>query len=143
MHKKILLAGLVIITVSLGFLRDHVFLAINQSLAARSAEAEKLLMFKWGLTALFCLMYLVNTCLLQFILFRSFKYVRFAVLAYAVLFAVSLAAFAARLLLPDPQGIYLLVRAILGVAQSPIPMMVLIPASLLNEAMSEANGKKD
>ena len=136
MQKKLVIAGLIIIAISLGFLRDHVFVFINYLIETGGDPEGKLSMLKWVLTLLFSLAYLMNTCALLFVFFRSQKYIRIAVLSYSFLFAAALLSAATSCIFSSFGNVYPFVRTILGVAQSPVVMMILIPICFFDRSVT-------
>jgi hypothetical protein len=150
MYKKILISVLVAIAVLMGFLRDHVFVSINQLIETEGDAEHKLSLLKWVLTLLFSLLYLLNTWVLMIVLFRPAQgqpagrdglYIRIAVYSYIFLFVVSILAAGAGYIFSAFENIYPFIRTVMGIAQSPVPMMILIPACFLNEAMLKKSAK--
>jgi hypothetical protein len=132
MQRKILIVILVAIAIALGFLRDYVFVFINYSIGAGHENAGKLSILKWVLTLLFSILYLINTCAVLFVLFQSKKYVRIAAWSYIFLFAISLLAAFCGYVFSSFENVYPFVRTIMGIAQSPVIMMILVPACFLD-----------
>jgi len=133
MKKKLLLLFLALITLSLGYLRDYIFVSINEKTGQGPSGMGELFFWKWPLTIGFASLYFGATCLFLHLLFTQKKYIRLAVFAYAVLFAVSFIIAATGYLSSSFENVYSFVRTVMGIAQSPIVMMVLIAACLLNE----------
>lgn len=130
-RKKIFIIALVVATIFFGFLRDYIFVSINHVIETGNDVGGNLSVLKWGLTFLFTLLYFALTCAFLFILFHSKKYIRLAVFVYAVLVAVAFIASAAGYLISSFENIYPYVRTVMGIAQSPIVMMILIAACLI------------
>src|ERR1035437_10971973 len=132
MKKKILFIVLLIITtVILGFLRDHVFVSINQIIETGNDTNGHLLILKWILTGFCSIVYLGITCAFLFLIFHSRKYVWVAISVYLLIFAVAFLIGGIGYITVSFGKVYLLIRAILGIAQSPIVMMILIPACFI------------
>jgi|ERR1051326_6836093 hypothetical protein len=132
MKAKIIVALLVIALIGLGFIRDHVFVAINAEAGAGLNGS----VWKWPLTFLFSILYVLLTCGLSYALFHSRKYIRITVFLYGMIFLISLMLGMAGYLFYSFESIYHFIRAIMGVAQSPVPAIILIPLFLLNEQMA-------
>jgi hypothetical protein len=134
MKKKLFIAALIVVTIILGFLRDYVFVSINHTIESGSDINGHLQILKWILTSFCSVLYMGITCAFLFLLFCSRKYVWIAISVYVLIFAVAFLIGGIGSITVSFGRIYPLVRAILGIAQSPIVMMILIPASFLNEA---------
>jgi len=133
-RKKIFVIALLIAAILLGFLREYIFVSINHVIESGGNANGNLSILKWVLTFLFTLLYFALTCGFLFMLFREKKHIRLAVFVYAVLVGVSFIAAVTGFLIASFDSVYPFIRTVMGIAQSPIVMMVLIPACLLNEA---------
>ena len=133
MKKKFLIALLVAVAIAIGFLRDYVFVSINQIIEHSNDASGKLSVLKWTLTFVFSVLYLILTSTLLYVLFQSAKYIWLAVFTYVLLFAVSFSAAIGGYLISSFQNVYPFVRTVMGIAQSPVVMIILIPACFLNE----------
>ena len=133
MKKKILVVSLVVLMVGLGFVRDHIFVSLNQVIGSGGDSGGKLSMLKWVLTIAFSVFYFINTSALLFALFQSKTYIRIAGFSYVFLFAVSFLAALAGFMMSSFENVYHFVRMVMGIAQSPVVAMLLVPASWLNE----------
>jgi len=138
MKKKLFVVVLIALIVSMGFLRDYIFVSLNRFIEAGSDVDGKLFLLKWVLTFIFSLLYLGITCVFLYILFQTQQYTRIAVFSYALLFAAALSSASAGYFFSSFEAVYPFVRQILGVAQSPIVMMILVPFCLLNESLSHS-----
>lgn len=134
MKKKPFIIGLIAVVIALGFLRDYIFVSINEKTGQGTDDSGNLFYWKWILTFVFTLLYFVLACLFLYLLFRKKKYIWLTVFTYAGLFAVSFIASAAGFLLSSFENGYPFVRTVMGIAQSPIVLMILIPACFINEA---------
>jgi hypothetical protein len=138
MHKKnkILLAALIVIIISLGYLRDYVFVSINKITGQGLQGEGKLFLLKWPLTFLFSLVYLGIFCLLIHYIFSKKKYLQLTVLIYLLLFFISFITAATGYLFFSMEKVYPFIRTIMGITQSPIVAMILVPAFLWNEFLA-------
>ena len=135
MKKKIFIALLVVVVIAVGFLRDYIFVSINEKTGQGPGGIGGLFFWKWTLTIGFASLYFALTCLFLHLLFAQKKYIRLAVFVYVILFAVAFIVAAAGSLISSFENVYPFVRTVMGIAQSPIVMMILIAACLLNEAI--------
>lgn len=141
MKKKIILFFFALIIISLGYLRDYVFVSINektgQGLAGISNPDQRVFFIsKWVFTFIFAFIYLGVTCLLLHFIFARKKYIQIAAFAYGVLFLISFLAAAAGYFFSSFENVYPFVRTLMGIAQSPLVIMILIPAFLLNKHLT-------
>ena len=129
--RKILIALLILAVISLGYLRDYIFVSINEITGQGPSGTGKLFIWKWPLTFAFAVAYLAITVLFLRILFSEKKYIQIALLIYAFLFSVAFIVSASGYVFFSFEKVYPFVRTIMGVAQSPIVLMILIPFCLL------------
>lgn len=122
MRKYLIITLLILITIAVGFIRDAVFIPINASIK----EGADTGILKWVLTLLFTAIYLIITLLFLWILYRSVKYILIAISVYLLILVVSLLILTVGYFFSSFQAVYPLVRAIMGIAQSPVIIMVLI-----------------
>lgn len=140
MKKNIfIIALLTILTIALGFLRDHVFVTINQLIESGNDSHDHLMILKWGLTFFCSTLYLGITSVFLFLIFHSRKYAGVAVVVYLLIFLIALLVGLVGFLTTSFWNVYPLVRSILGIAQSPIVLMILIPACYINEIQMTNN----
>ncbi|MBI3503150.1 MAG: hypothetical protein HY063_15290 [Bacteroidetes bacterium] len=137
--KKLFIALLIILTIGLGFLRDYVFVHINektgQGLAGISNhEQRELFMLKWLLTFAFAFLYFGAAVLFLHLLFKKKKYFQLTALIYAALILISVFTGATGYFFFSFEKAYPFIRTVMGIAQSPIVLMILIPACLINES---------
>ncbi len=137
MKKNILIAVLIILMIGLGFVRDHVFVSLNHLIETGNDPRGRLSMLKWMLTFAFSFFYFVNTSALLFALFPSKKYVLVTVYTYVFLFAISFLAVVSGYLLTSFKNAYPFARMVMGVAQSPVIVMLLVPAGWMGEALKK------
>ena len=128
MKKKIFTALLVICIIVLGFLREYIFVSINEKTGMGPGGSGSLFIWKWVLTFVFSLLYFFLSAAILLALFNSKKYIWLAAGIYAALFIFALIAGACGYLFFSFEKAYPFVRTILGIAQSPIVMIILVPA---------------
>lgn len=143
--KKILsLAGIIILILFLGFLRESVFKSINALLQAWDANMDypmpsflkfienfdygTIVNLKWLLTLLFSLLYLLISIITVKVLFLNPKFIRVTIAAYMGIIALSaLFIFSGMLFKNNVEKMYEFARYLMGMAQSPIILMILVP----------------
>ncbi|MBI4931934.1 MAG: hypothetical protein HY841_14325 [Bacteroidetes bacterium] len=133
MKKKIIIIGLIVVVIALGFLRDYLFVSMNHIIESGGDVHGNLSMQKWILTFVFSLLYLGICCTVLYLIFYSFKYVLLAFAAYSLLFLVSFFVALAGYFISSFESVYPFIRTVMGIAQSPVVLIVLIPACFLNE----------
>ena len=138
MKKKLLIAALVVFTVFLGFMRDFVFVSINRSIAPEIEMGGGLAVLKWLLTFVFFLLYLATTCGFLYVLFQKKGYMLLAVFAYVFLFVISFLAIGFGYCFSSFAAVYPFVRTLMGIAQSPVVMMILISACYIKARADKA-----
>ena len=139
MTRKFLIAALIITAMALGFIRDHIFVSINQSIGSGNDPGGKLSMLKWVLTIFFSGIYLLHTIVMLYVLFQSKKYIRITLFFYAFLFSVSFLAGAGGYFISSFERVYPFIRMLMGVAQSPVVLMILIAACFLDQRLLNNN----
>lgn len=141
MKKRAFIVILIIVTVTLGFLRDYIFVSINQFIDAGVDVNGRLSILKWALTFLFSLLYLIIACIFLHILFGVRKYMWMAAFSYILLLGIALLSAALGYFFSSFASVYPFIRSVLGVAQSPIVAMVLISICYFDVKMHKANNK--
>ena len=134
----------------LGFYRDFVFKSINALLQAWDHDMDyamprslnflsnygydTIVNIKWLLTLIFSLAYLgISIAVIRF-MFRNRAYNRITIASYAGIIAVSALLIIMGLLFKSTsEKMYEFARYLMGMAQSPIVVMILIPAFKLAE----------
>ena len=157
--KNILFYVLVIAALpAFGFYRDFVFKHINALLQARDHEIgytmppslrfiaaydyDTIVNIKWLLTFIFSGIYLVIALLLVKRLFHKRLFSRITLFTYIAITLVSGLFILTGMLFPHTsQKMYEFARYLMGMAQSPLVLMLLIPAFLLAE--KEKSGAKE
>lgn len=152
--EGLLILALIILFIAVGFFRDAVFMNINSQLYKLyfknydftlpdwlsffdSWPYMKLYYFKYVLTALFILLYLILSLLSVKVFTGNAKNIKWVFYAYAIVLFLSLITYAGGQLFNNfPKG-YLFTRNLVGLLQSPFIVMIIIPALKL-----ESNSKK-
>ncbi len=133
-----------------GYLRDTVFKTINALLRAwdldqdyflppflsflENYQYETLENLKWLLTLIFSLLYLILTIFSIKLFLKSSKYIKIAIFTYLGIIVISGVFILIGLCFNSiAQKMYEFARYLMGMAQSPIILMILIPAFKLLE----------
>ena len=140
MKKKIVIAVLIAAVIALGFFRDYIFVSINEKTGMGPGGSGNLFIWKWPLTFLFFVLYLAFTGAMLHVIFESKKTIWLAVIFYGSLLIVSFIASAFGYLFFSFEKIYPFVRTVMGIAQSPIVLMILMAACFFT---LKTNGKKN
>ncbi len=146
-RSKIQISLLVAILVLMGFFREFMFKNINvllfNSLHKRDYKVPSffdfmqhwsyysLYTFKWVLTFLFCSLFFWNQWLLLKKIFGEKNIRIWLIYFYLILLLLSIFAFATGYLIHNPEEGYLFSRKFMGLLQSPVPVMFLIPVGIL------------
>ncbi len=131
MKRRVLIVVLLLLTIALGFVRDYIFVSLNGFIESVNDAGGRLSLLKWVLTALFSLLYLLDTCVFLFVCFGDKKYVWLSLFSFALLFLTAFFASLISYCFFTFADVYPFIRAVMGVAQSPIIMMVLTVAAYL------------
>lgn len=147
-RKKALIALSVAAVVAIGFFREFLFMNINEQLFAlwydepsRASDAIPLLKSldyyplyysKWILTALFSVLFYGLTIGVLHVVFNRTFWKEVA-LIYGILIVCSVLAMAYGYFTGTLHDTYLLARLFMGVAQSPLILMVMIPGIWLRK----------
>jgi len=151
LEKKTLIASSIIAVIILGFFREFLFTHINEQLFAlwydepsrasdaipclKSVDYYTLYYTKWFLTALFSVLFYGVTIGLLKIIFDT-SYWKEILIIYGVLIACSVITMAYGYATNTLEETYLLARLFMGVAQSPLVLMVMIPGIWLRKRSS-------
>jgi hypothetical protein len=144
-RKYALLLILVVFFIASGFYRDFVFLNVNAQMRAsyylhKDSELAPSMKFleaysyihlyyvKWVLTFLFSLLFMTYTIGIIHLYFPEKKYIRWAVITYALLFSIAALFWTGGYLANHSEKGYLVARFLMDMTQSPIMLIVLIPA---------------
>lgn len=146
--KYILLLLIVCVLLLMGYYRDFVFKTINALLQAKEYDAvftspptlqfldhysaEALIKLKWALTLLFTLVYCGITLFTINIVFGKKKYNQLTIAAYAVIILLSGMLMLLGYAFGLAEHMYEPARYLMGLAQSPVILMILIPAFKLS-----------
>jgi exosortase F-associated protein len=148
--RNLILIIMAILAVLTGYLRDTVFKTINAILRAadleqdyflpafisflQNFEYQTLVNLKWFLTLFFSLLYLILSIIIIKTLFKDSKYLKITTLTYIGVLLISAGFIAAGLIFKNSsEKMYEFARYLMGMAQSPIILMILIPTFKLME----------
>lgn len=148
--KSVFLLLLIICLLLLGFYRDFVFKNINALIQSHELnigfsmpshlsvfdnfEYNTLIKIKWILTFAFSAFYLITSIITINILFKNKKYIRITIGVYIALILVSAIFMTLGYFLPTTsKNMYSFSRYLMGMAQSPLVLMILIPAFKISE----------
>ncbi len=148
---RILLLGFVFL--SLGFIRDFLFLNVNEQTRIayyHSSDSQlapslhfltaysysKLYYLKWALTFVFSVIYMGLSVGIVKVLFAGKKYLRWTVFAYTFLIILAGIFWYGGYLAGHSENGYLISRFLMGMAQGPVVLMVLVPAFKLMDVHS-------
>lgn len=134
-NKSLIIILLIITTIILGYFRGYIFVSINAMIETGNAGAY-LLSLKWLLTFVFSILYFLLTYIFLVVIFRSQKYLWLSAGVYVFLFTVSFFAAVIGKFITSFENVYPFVRSVIEIAQSPIVLMILIPACFINESVS-------
>ena len=157
--KTLTLFAIVIIAIVLGFFRDSIFKNINALLKAwdmdrdyylpsylsflENYEYETLSNVKWFLTMFFCILYLFLSVFTIKLLFFNKKYQKITVFTYLGIIALSaFFIFIGIIWKSNAEKMYEFARYLMGMAQSPIVLMILIPTFKLSEKEKTKTSKE-
>lgn len=144
--KNIYLVLILLTLVFFGFLRDFIFVNINGQLHITYYHSEQvgisplmhfieklshpqLMMIKWSLTIIFSIIYLTIACFTIYIIFREKKYIKLTIFSYLIVFSISFIFMLSGYIFSSwNQRAYEFARYLMGMAQSPVIIMILIPA---------------
>ena len=146
--NKIYLIVLIALMIALGFFREFVFVNINyrlkylfysEKVSYMSDSLRFLKVFsyddlywgKWILTIMFGLFYLGFTSLIVKFWFGNKSYIRWTFIFFAVIFFISFLSYMTGYIIDEREMGYKFARIFMGIVQSPLPLMMLIPAFML------------
>ena len=157
MHPKTRIAlsmiGIICLFACLGYFREFLFVNINEQLRflwygnEESFMSEKLSFMqdwdywtmyslKWVLTVAFALIFMVCSAFALKAILNSFYWLELGFI-YFLLFSISGIIFIGYSVFAVAEDGYLISRYFMGLAQSPIPLMILIPAIFLRKNLSD------
>ncbi len=151
MNRKIALIFALLLIVIVGYLRDYIFVSINHQIES-GEEVNKLLTYKWVLTFLFSVLHLLLSWLIIAIVFyvpsESFfvksqqvvvrRYCKIAGVCYIALTSFAFLITMIGYVSSKTSSVYPFVREIMGVVQSPIIIMILMPVFVFYNKNSNA-----
>ena len=138
MKKKLTLVLLVAGMILLGYFREYVFVGINLDIQQGSAS-EYSVAVKWMLTVVFSIVYLLITCILLWVLFQKKQLLWIGIYAYVFCFGIACLSVVIGYFFNTHQASYHFARIVMGIAQSPVVAMLLIPFCLLEKHFSVSN----
>lgn len=143
-YRYLSIAAIVILMFFIGIKRELILVSLNKSLldlASQQVQGHhnanesfisspyfKLYFFKWFLTIAFTGIYLFFGCLSIYILFRKKAYIYWTILFFSSVFCLAFIFIFIGYLVNDYAMGYLFARKLMGLAQSPALLMILIPA---------------
>lgn len=146
---NISILGLVLaLIIFCGYLRDYLFININIQLVylyyghdyakvnssldfLTQLSYNNLLWLKWILTAVFTIIYLLITLLAIKTIYKDKNYLQWIFWGYAMTTAISFTIYIGGAYIAYPRECFRVARTIMGVLQSPLPLMFFIPALTL------------
>jgi len=147
-----LLVILGVMIIGLGYLHNMLFVNINKQLhhlyyltkdsyidahmkdLIEGHSYNNLMWAKWIFTALFTISYLLLSCLILKLLFGDNGIIKSAIFLYSALILISAILYFGGALIGEPWGGYRLARFCMGILESPVPLMILIPAFGLSKS---------
>lgn len=143
--RKMQVVLLFVLVVALSFFREFVFLNINEQCRVTYYHASdshvsswmtflgnfsytQLYYSKWALTLFFPFLLMLLSCLIVRLIFNKKEYIKWTVITYVCVVFLSFLLFALGWLFNFQDKGYTFARAIIGIAESPVILMVLIPA---------------
>ncbi len=136
LNKKIILTVILFVAVALGYLRDSVFVSINERTGQGPSGTGALFFWKWPLTFAFAFAYFLLTCIVIRFIFHEKKYIYLAAVIYFLLCFIALLAAGSGYVIYSFEKVYPFVRTIMGIAQSPVVLLILLPFCYVNEKLS-------
>lgn len=150
LKTKLQLVFLLLLFVACGFFRDFVFLNVDEqsriayyhdtdSHLAHSMKFlerfsyETLYYMKWALTLFFSLLFMGLSLLVIRLFHTRADYLRWTLLAYSSLFVLAALFFGGGYLIHQWEKGYVFARFLMGLAQGPVPLMVLLTGFRLLE----------
>jgi hypothetical protein len=98
-------------------------------------EYESIIKIKWVLTILFTLLFLALTLIAVKMVFPEKKFLRYTVISYLVILCVAAILMMTGIVFPAASAkCYEFSRYLMGFAQSPLVLMILIPAFKLSSS---------
>lgn len=144
----------VVFIAATGFFREFMFVNINEQLSflyygsdvshmspklsfLSTWSYDNLYYLKWILTLVFAAVFLIESSWLLKVLFASY-HLKELLFIYALLLFVSAILYIPFFLTGNGEQGYILARFFMGIAQSPLPVMLMIPALFLRKRMRPA-----
>jgi hypothetical protein len=154
LKKAVLLVLLIAVFLTCGFFRDYVFLNVNEEMRVtyyhstdstlapgmkflESYSYSQMYYIKWALTFLFSFLFMLLTMAFVRLFFPERKYLVWTLFTYLALVAFAALFWFGGFLANDSEKGYIFSRFLMGMAQSPVVLMVLIPSFRLLKAYSK------
>lgn len=151
MIKLLISIAMLILIITTGFVREFVFVNINEQMRFLWFQSEpsqmssvlnflsnwtywQLYYLKWILTLGFTLVFFGETILLARYALGNW-FIKEIAFLYVALFALSGFIFTFYYIFSDANDGYLIARYLMGMAQSPVPAMIIIPALYLRTSL--------
>jgi hypothetical protein len=153
LRKTVLLILLILLFLACGFFRDYVFLNVNEAMRLsyyhvsdstvspgmkfmESYTYPQMYYIKWALTFFFSLLFMLLTMAFVRLFYTERKYIIWTLYAYLSLVLIAALFWAGGYLANHSDKGYIISRFLMGMAQSPVVLMVLIPSFRLLKAFS-------
>lgn len=144
-NKILIVISIVIFLILIGLLRIFLFVNINNQLKENLQDPtffyenkielisefsnDQLITLKWFLTIAFTLFYLGISCLVANYFFQERIFIKITAVVYLLIVLISFFVMAGGYFYSDISGsAYQFSRYLMGIAQSPLVLMILIPA---------------
>lgn len=148
--KSVLILLIIVCLLLLGFYRDFFFKNINALIQSYELNVEfsmpshlsvfdnleynTLIAIKWIMTFVFSAFYLITSIITINVLFKNKKYIRITIGVYIALILVSAIFMTLGYFIPSTyKNMYSFSRYLMGMAQSPLVLMILVPAFKISE----------
>ena len=154
-NKKLIIPLLILVFLLIGFTREFIFNHTNTVLYNKlhpeftypvpalisylnHFEYKTVYALKWVFTALFCLLFFLLQRWTLKTVFPEKKYARWLLYFYLILLLLSVLAFGSGYIIGNTGGGYRFSRMFMGILQSPVPLMFLIPVGILKNKFDKA-----
>jgi len=153
--NKFILLTILLVVFFIGYIRETIFLVINSVIFnydfpynrsyvnppeyLLNKSTEYLVNVKWFLTILFPLIFLGILIGIIKYYFNNKRYIKYSLVIYFTLFFISFILFALGFLFNNYDFVYPITRFFMGLAQSPLTILVLFVVFYFNERSSGVN----
>ncbi len=149
--KRLFLGLFLLAFILTGFIREFVFVNINYQLSylyyhdeynwvnkhldfIKSFSYMQLYQAKWVLTFVFSIIYLALSCWLTHFLFKKRRFIKIMIGVFSLFGIIAILAYCTGYLLHDTASGYKFARIFMGIVQSPLIPMILMPAFVFSES---------